>query len=241
MNGFDGIPFFNENENYDEDAAKGILKQLIIDLKEKQWFKDNNLKFQDRPKTSVWDAFYDGAISNTSLRHIPHYSIYIFPESFGVDLLFHKNEMKQILKNSELKERFLEYFKKLADSSPDYFFRIVAYRIIANKKKGIGVRTGASYDSFIFEYQMSRFIKNHKKEWKKKLECYLNMLVSEDYKQISILHKSHYADKTYMDGGKFDLTKPQNALEMVADVYTETQQVHSMLLKVHSMKKLKNQ
>ncbi len=238
LSGFDGIPFFNENYDYDERAAKEILKQLIIDLKEKRWFKDNALKFQDRPKTSVWDAFFDGTVSNTTLIHFPHYSVYIFPGFFGIDLIFHKNDMKKILKDNKLKEEFLECFKKIADISPDYFFRIVAYRKIANKRAGTGVRTGASYDSFIFEYQMSRFIKNHRKEWKKKLELYLNMLISEEYKQISILHNSHYEDKTYMDKGKFDLTKPENVLEMVKKVYDETQQVHSLLLKVHSKTKL---
>lgn len=230
LSGFEGIPFFNKEEKYDKEIASKLLKNLIIDINKKDWFKGYEFKVGERPKTgSAWDYFYDNNIKGSNPRKFPHYSVYIFNEFFGIDLLFHKKELNRILKNEQDFSNFCDLLSQLSTDSPDYYLKVVHYRKLANKLTNKGVRTGAGYEDFVFIMQLKQFIKNNKNDWKDRLRQYLVLLKGERLKQISILKKAHYLDKEY---GL--LVNTENCFNFIKQTFEETKKLNHFIYNIYS-------
>jgi hypothetical protein len=227
MAGFDGIPFFKADEAYDKNTASKILNRLGVEIK--PWLEDNNFILGERPKTAtVWDYFYDKNIKEKNPRKFPHYSIYIFPESFGVDMLFHKQELRKILKNEKLKNKFYDQLEKLAEKSPDYFFRFVHYRLLRNKGIRGRARTGKNYHTLEFKIQLSRFIKKNENNWREKITDFLELLLEQESKQITILKQAYYQDKIYEE-----LDSGEKSINFIKDVVKETKNLNNMVLDLY--------
>lgn len=227
LSGFSGIPFFEKEELYDPKNASFILKHLMIELKEQTWFNKYNFKTGDRPKTSPWDYWYIDEILETNPRKFPHYSIYIFADFFGIDCLFHTKEVRRILKNETSLKLFLDLIEKIGKSSPDYFFRAVHYRLLHNKEKA-GARVGESFQDLELTFQLSKFIQNHKKDWRARLTQYLQLFSKEDIKQFSIMKKAHYGDKSYKH-----FVNPKPSLNFIKEAIEETHDLFEFINGVH--------
>ena len=106
-------------------------------------------------------------------------------------MLFHQKELRKILKDNKLKEEFFDELKKLAKSSPDYFLQYIPYRLLANKGRIGRAQTGDSFSTLDFNLQMSRFINQNKKDWREKLTQFLELLMEQESKQISIFKKPY--------------------------------------------------
>ena len=235
MAGFDGIPFFKKDESYEKKIADKILKRLNVDLEHQEWFKEHNFVPKGRAKKgTAWDYFYNKNIKKTNPRDFPHYSIYIFDDFFGVGMLFHRPEIRKILSDEQLRKTFFREIEKLAESSSDYFLRVVDYRLLANKREGIGVRAGSYYTSLEFMVQLSRFIQQNKKDWKEKITQHLELLAQQNFKQISVMKKAFYGDKEYKK-----LDSREASLEFIKDTVNETKHLYDMMLDHHYKKRKK--
>lgn len=227
LNGFNGIPFFDKSEsgeNYEKEFASEVLKRLVIEFKEENFFKQHHFKIAERPKTGqAWDYFYSEEITKTNPRTFPHYSIYIFDEFFGLDVLFHRKEFKKIIKNK--KEDFFALIKEIADKSADYYLTFIHYRKIANKDKYSYARTGRDYTNFEFCVNLKQFIKDNKKDWQKRLEQYFNLILKEKFKQISLCKKAFYYDRAYEN-----LNNAKGVINFIKDSVTDTKDIYKMML-----------
>lgn len=226
LSGFSGINFFNKEENYDEDSARDVLKRLVVELKQKDILKQYNFKFAERPLTgNAWNYFYSEGIKENNPRIFPHYSIYIFPEFFGLDCLFHKKEFKKILKE---KDYFFSVIENLAKKSPDYYLKFTHYRKLANKESNKNVRVGPGYENFSFMVQIRQYIKDNKKDWKERLEQYFNLLTKEHLKQISILKKTDYKDKANQN-----MNEPEKVIEFITSTVSETNNIYKKMVELY--------
>lgn len=232
MAGFDGIPFFKKDESYEKKIADKVLKRLGVDMEHQEWFKRHNFVLAGRPKTgTAWDYFYNKDIKETKPLKFPHYSIYIFDDFFGVDMLFHKQELRKILNDEQLRETFFGEVEKLAKTCQDYFLHVVDYRLLANKRKGTGARVGPKYSSLEFMLQLSRFIQQNRKDWKEKLTQHLELLAQQSFKQISVMKKAFYGDKEYKE-----LDSGGASLKFIKDTVNETKHLYDMMLNLHYKK-----
>lgn len=229
LSGFSGIPFFKKDEEFDKRIALESIKKLGKDLKELSWFKKGNFELRERDQAGKkWDYFFDSNIQEKNPRRFPHYSIYIFPQYFAVDFVFHRDILKKIKKNSKLNERFLMILKSLGEKSTDYCFRAVNYMKIGNKEKARGVRKGEDYEIFNFSLQLNRFIKqNSKHDYGSKFNKYLEILCDAELKQLGLQKTALYADyKKYQklanDGKK--------CLEFIKNVIDETEDFYNLIM-----------
>jgi len=235
MSGFAGIQFFNKDEEYNLEDAKYMLKLLIKDLGEKDWFKKLGYIIKERPKTSAWDYWADKEIDQDkdSPRNFPHYSIYIFEDFFGIDCLFHKAELKKIVENKNLYEQFTDLLEKLSNESVDYYFEAVNYRLLNNKalKDNQGnARVGASYTPFDFLFNL-RQLRKHK-DWKEILKNYLQLLLKEEIKQFSIIKKAHYKDKEYIH-----LSENEQVFKFIEKTLNETKLLYQLVYNAYKENK----
>ena len=227
MAGFDGIPFFRKEEVYDKEIASKILNRLGSELK--PWLAKKGFVLAGRPKAVLaWDYFYDKKIKSPNPGNIPHYSILIFPEFYAVETLFHRQELRKILKDKKLKEEFFDGLEKLSKYSPDYFLQYTHYRLLANKRKANHAQTGDGYSTLNFILQISRFIKQNKKDWRIKLSQILELLIKQECKQISILKKAFYKDKEYIR-----LDDRENSINFIKNTVERTKHLNDMILKIY--------
>jgi hypothetical protein len=100
--------------------------------------------------------------------------------------------------------------------------------------ESVGVRSGDSYDSLLFDVQLSRFIILNKKDWREKLTQQLQWFVQQDFKQISVMKKAHYSDKQHQN-----LENGNACMRFIEDAVKETLPLHRMMLDLYFERKKK--
>lgn len=215
LNSFDGITFFNREENYDSVLAKDMLKQLRLEYPK---FKHISIYIPKRPLEGNWDPIY----ILTKEKNRTHYTISMNESSFNIDVMTFGNIGKKIIKNDYPK--FTGEINKLANNS-DYYLELIDYHKVKNKRLDEGknhVQRGKDYCSLQFSIQLSKLVKQ--KDWEEKLKQVMEIHFESGIKNLQIKKQylyfdDYYQKETNLSDKVISLKEIENTLIELRDLY----------------------
>ena len=188
LNSFDGITFFNKEENYDNVLAKQTLKQLRLEYPK---FKDIKIFIPKRPLEGNWDPIY--ILGNEKMR--THYTISLNESSFNIDIMTFGNIGKKVIKNCY--DDFIIQIKELSQND-DYYLELIDYHKVRNKRLEKGknhVQRGKDYCSLQFSIQLSKLV--GQKNWEEKLKEIMLIHFESGIKNLQIKKQFLFFDEYY--------------------------------------------
>lgn len=215
LNSFDGITFFNKENNYDKILAKEMLKQLRIEYPK---FKHISIYTSKRPLEGNWDPIH----ILTKEKNKTHYTISMNESSFNIDVMTFGKIGKKIIKDHY--KRFTEQINKLANNS-EYYLELIDYHKVKNKRLDEGknhVQRGKDYCSLQFLIQLSKLVKQ--KDWEKKLKRVMEIHFEAGIKNLQIKKQYLYFDEYYQK--EMNLSDKLISLKEIEDTFIELREIY---------------
>lgn len=212
LSGFQGISF-EKRGDWNAEDAKDILIKLMIEIEGD--LKKRKLEYTKRSYKGekIWQRFaLNELIQNDGLAKGLHYSVYIYHEFFGVDVIVQKGKLMTLLrnaiKNDEQKLKFIGILNRLKKKKW-YFLEAADYPII--NKKGKGPQSGATYDAVKLGIELKKIPTNNKF-----LQNFMDMCKLT--RDIKLIRKIPYENKEYESKIRKSRTCKELFLETVDDV-----------------------